>query len=65
MAVAARDRTTILIAHRLSTTDIADRIIVLEDGRITESGTQEELLALGGSFAELYNMQRLDAGMEL
>ncbi|MCD6415655.1 MAG: ABC transporter ATP-binding protein [Planctomycetes bacterium] len=65
LAVAARDRTTILIAHRLSTTDIADRIIVLEDGRITESGTQEELLALGGSFAELYNMQRLDAGMEL
>ncbi|MHC4593110.1 MAG: ABC transporter ATP-binding protein, partial [Planctomycetota bacterium] len=43
LEMAARDRTTILIAHRLSTTDIADRIVVLEDGRLVEEGTQEEL----------------------
>ncbi|MFO7957194.1 MAG: ABC transporter ATP-binding protein [Candidatus Brocadiia bacterium] len=59
LANAARDRTTILIAHRLSTTDIADRIVVLEDGRLVEEGTQEELLAAEGQFAELYRMQSL------
>ena len=55
--MAARGRTTILIAHRLSTTSIADRIVVLEDGRLVEEGTQAELFALGGRFAELWEMQ--------
>jgi ATP-binding cassette subfamily B protein/subfamily B ATP-binding cassette protein MsbA len=62
LAVAARGRTTILIAHRLSTTDIADRIVVLEGGRLIEQGTQQELLALGGRFAELYELQSVGAG---
>jgi ATP-binding cassette subfamily B protein len=54
-------RTSIVIAHRLATVRNADRIIVIEDGRITESGTHEELLELNGEYAELYNTQKLSA----
>jgi ABC-type multidrug transport system fused ATPase/permease subunit len=60
LAAAAQGRTTILIAHRLSTTDIADRIVVLDQGRLVEQGTRADLLALGGRFAELWDMQSLD-----
>jgi len=46
-----------VIAHRLSTVQKADRILVLRDGAIVEHGTFEELLALGGFFSYLYNIQ--------
>ncbi|KAF9125419.1 hypothetical protein BGX30_000465 [Mortierella sp. GBA39] len=51
------NRTTLVIAHRLSTVRNAQRIIVLTDDGIAEQGTHEELLARGGTYAHLYNMQ--------
>lgn len=50
-------RTTLVIAHRLSTVENADKILVLRDGRIIESGKHAELLAMGGDYAALYQMQ--------
>ncbi|MEM2939269.1 MAG: ABC transporter ATP-binding protein [Candidatus Bathyarchaeia archaeon] len=50
-------RTCIIIAHRLSTTFLADRVIVLDQGKIVEEGTHEDLLRLGGLYAKLYELQ--------
>lgn len=56
---AARGRTTIAVAHRLSTIQKADMIYVLDQGRVIESGTHQELLKIGGKYAELVNLQGL------
>jgi ATP-binding cassette subfamily B protein len=53
----AEGRTTLLISHRLAAIKQLDRIIYLSDGRITESGTHDELIALGGGYARLYEIQ--------
>jgi ATP-binding cassette subfamily B protein len=50
-------RTTLVVAHRLSTIKNADEIAVVSDGRIIEQGTHNELLAMGGEYAKLYNLQ--------
>jgi subfamily B ATP-binding cassette protein MsbA len=51
------NRTTLVIAHRLSTVEKADRILVLVAGQIAETGTHAELLALDGQYASLYRKQ--------
>jgi ATP-binding cassette subfamily B protein len=59
-----RERTTILISHRVSTVQHADQIVVLRDGRIVECGTHAELLARAGYYADLYQKQLLEEELE-
>ncbi|WP_240126201.1 lipid A export permease/ATP-binding protein MsbA [Thermomonas alba] len=56
------DRTTLVIAHRLSTVEHADQILVLDEGRLVEQGTHAELLARGGVYAHLHAMQFREGG---
>ena len=58
LAEIARDHTTLVIAHRLSTVIDADEILVLDHGRIVERGTFRELLAADGRFAEMWRLQQ-------
>jgi len=60
LGVLMKDRTTLVIAHRLSTVEKADRIIVLDAGKIVETGTHAELVAKDGHYAALYRMQFSD-----
>ena len=60
-----RNRTTMVIAHRLSTVRRADAIVVVAGGRITEVGTHSELLLRGGQYRKLYELQFADEEEEL
>lgn len=52
-----RDKTVVVVAHRLQTVKSADRIILLEDGQIMEEGTHDELIKLGGEYKKMLDLQ--------
>ena len=59
-----RQRTSIIVAHRVSTVRRADQIFVLDQGRIVERGSHERLVALDGIYASLYRKQLLEQELE-
>ena len=56
-AAQARGTITLLVSHRFSTVRDADLIVVLDEGRVSESGSHEQLIAAGGTYAELFELQ--------
>jgi len=64
LARRAQKQTTILITHRLAGASLADRILVMDHGRIIEQGTEAELLAHNGAYAEMHRHQRLREALE-
>jgi len=59
LAKLAKDRTTLIVAHRLSTITHADQIVLIENGQIKEKGTHEQLMMEGGAYFRLFNVQNL------
>jgi ABC-type multidrug transport system fused ATPase/permease subunit len=59
-----RQRTSIIVAHRISTVRDADRIFVLDGGRIVERGTHDELVGKGGLYARMYRKQLLEEELQ-
>ena len=57
---ALRGRTVLMVAHRLATLELADHVLVLEQGRVVEQGTPSQLAAAGGAYARLWRAQRED-----
>jgi ATP-binding cassette subfamily B protein len=64
LEVEMRRRTVVVVAHRLSTVRHADRVVVLDRGRVAEAGTHDDLLAAGGWYARTHQTQRLEAELE-
>jgi len=58
---ATKGRTTLIVAHRLTQAQLADRVLVLEDGKVVEVGGHDELVAAGGRYAQLWHSWRGDA----
>ena len=65
LAMLMENRTTLVIAHRLSTVQHANRIVVLSEGRLVETGTHTELLQQNGSYKRLYQTQFYDVPVEM
>ena len=57
MMEVCKDKTVIFISHRLSSAVMADKIYLFEDGRVTESGSHKELLAMNGKYADMFRKQ--------